>query len=219
MSFNIFKLNQIAPKLASYLGFPLLNKGDKIKNIDFKYSDLPRFQVDNNGGDTRFGIESDRELECVGITRGYYNDKKLFIPTEKLRHERHYLLRGDFLLLHGFFTKEEYEAFQSPKEDKTEDEDNIYLKSLDLPSDEIFRAELDYPNEGIIDSRDLFLRKASSLPSEPRDKETEQSPLSFYEDIEGYLLRLRTEDYFSESVLKDRIANSDYWKIVRNNAA
>ena len=147
------------------------------------------------------------------------NDKKLFIPTESLRHERHYLLQGDFLLLNGFFTKEEYEAFRSKKEEvhEPEDEENIYLQSLGLPSDEIFRAELDYPDENIIDSQDLFLRKASNIP--PKNNETNKSPIGFYKDIDGYVLRLRTEDYFSEGILRDRIANSDYWSIVRNNAA
>ncbi len=207
MSFKVFNIKSITPALSSFLGLPLLKQGNKVKNIDFKYSDLPRFQVDSLGGDTRYAVEGNTELNCLDSCRGYYNDKKLFIPTGKLTHERHYLLRGNFLLPNTFVSKEDLPLNKANNPELDIQDEDFYIKSLGLPSDEELRGE------------EIGFIKAAKIPF-IENNTGKQSYVSLYEDNEGYMVRLETEDYFAEGILRDRIYNSpDYWELIRNKVA
>ena len=208
---------------------PLLYRaGDIIKYKGTKQIDLPRFPNNVERADSRFSVEPDTTLTCIGWSFGYYDKDGDFQHSCNPLHEIYYVFEGVLI------DNETYE----PHDDngpkllpliKPEEDDpigNICQKELDLPPEADYRNELDYPDNGDIQHREQIfdiLSHRNPRPTQPPDFLAEEYT-GLHEDTNGNAQMANAIVYIAESILMDRIYKThgkpgSSWELVKEKTA
>jgi len=215
----------------------LVQPQDEIVYEGFDRHDFPRF-----GGDIQYSIGQGAQLKCIGWSYGKYKGDS-FVKTRNPFGKIHYIFEGELIdnsTLKPHKNQEEEASDNArmiiPFNDDLDDSERLCRGELELPEDEVFRSELNYPDAEDIARRDLLREEIVSFSASrtPAGNDTHKTYeyTGTYEDDSGVYKTVNARIAIDEEVLIERVLKVDkhsdvsvdhkpqinyYWTLVRHN--